>query len=124
MGRPRQAPGSPVVNKHTNPSSHSHAPIAANSLAAGRSAAASQPYGLGEGSYVATPADFPNGCLVRFDPQNRRRIATGENKLGFTVTLVLDVPLCSGCDAPLDAGVCSDCSMVFVEHLGPGRIAL
>jgi hypothetical protein len=48
-----------------------------------------------------------------FDPQNRRRIATGENKLGITVTLVLDRPLCGGCDQPLDAGVCSDCSLVF-----------
>jgi hypothetical protein len=100
------------MNKHTNPSSRSYCPVAANSLAAG-SAAASQPFDIGEGSYIATPADFPNGCLVRFDPQNRRRIATGENRLGITVTLVLDIPLCGSCDAPLDAGVCADCSLVF-----------
>ena len=32
--------------------------------------------------------------------------------------LALNVPLCSGCDQPIDAGVCHDCQIVFAEGVG------
>lgn len=73
--------------------------------------ASGQPFDLGVGAYRASEADFPNGCFVR--TVNGRRYATGENKLGITVTLVLGLPLCGGCDQPLDCGVCLDCMAVY-----------
>lgn len=77
-------------------------------------------FDVAEGAYIMTIDDFPEGCFVRV--VNGERFGTGENKLGLTVTLPLNTPLCNGCDAPLDNGVCSDCQLVFVEHLGEGRI--
>ena len=67
-------------------------------------------------TYIMSASDFPEGCFVR--TVNGRRYGTGENKLGLTVTLALDVPLCGGCDSPLDAGVCADCQIV-AGHIIP-----
>ena len=111
------------MNRHIIPAAASGLfplPTTANNLSV---EAGGQGFDIGRGAYVLTPADFPHGCLVVFDPSSRRRIATGECRRGDMVTLPLDVPLCGGCDQPLDEGVCADCRLVFVEHLGPGRIA-
>ena len=112
---------------------NAHKPIGAARLEpldpTGEAGATNLPtFDIGEGAYIATEADFPDGCFVRHDVGTGRRIATGENKLGITVTLELGVPLCSGCDQPLDNGVCSDCRMVFptprVQQVADGEAAI
>lgn len=74
-------------------------------------------FDIGEGAYRMSPADFLDGCFVRTDAHTGRRIGTGQNCNGLTITVPLDTWLCSGCDQPLDNGVCSDCQMIFVDAL-------
>lgn len=49
-------------------------------------------------SYTLTEDDVEDGC----------------NRLGMRVTAPLNVPLCKGCDAPLDEYTCPNCELVFV----------
>lgn len=35
---------------------------------------------------------------------------------------VAPTPLCDGCDEPVSDGRCDGCCVVFVEHLGDGRV--
>lgn len=67
-------------------------------------------FNLTTGAYIMREADFDDGCFVR--TVNGRRYGTGENKLGITVTLVLNEWLCGGCDRPLGFGVCFACETV------------
>lgn len=66
-----------------------------------------------EWAYRMGPDDFVDGCFAKVDVETGLVTATGQNKLGMTVTLPLNVPLCKGCDQPLDNFVCHDCSLVF-----------
>ena len=43
-------------------------------------------------------------------------LCEGRNRLGIDVShLPLNVPLCGGCDAQLDCGVCHSCEVVNVD---------
>lgn len=63
-------------------------------------------------SYIATVADFPEGCSILADGEGRE-VATGKNILGGIVTLPLDVPLCMSCDGEIEFGVCESCELYF-----------
>jgi len=82
--------------------------------------------------YTATAEDFDDGCFVRTDALTGKQLATGTNKLGLTVTLPLDVPLCKGCcQAIPSTGLCHDCEVIHLDiaeraeldprELGDGR---
>lgn len=76
-------------------------------------------------AYTLTAADFADGYFARVDALTGRVTATGIGPGGYEITVVLDEPLCVGCDAPFVGGYCAACDeqLVEVEHLGPGRIA-
>jgi hypothetical protein len=70
-------------------------------------------FDIGEGAYIMSEADFPDGCTVITDSNDGRRFGWGRNKLGIEVTVELGRWLCNTCDQALDNGVCHDCRQVF-----------
>ena len=77
-------------------------------------------------TYIIASSDlddlFPYGYGL--DERGEYPKASGRDIYNQWVTLIVDTPLCTGCDAPVD-GVCVACTVPLtdVEHLGPGRIA-
>jgi hypothetical protein len=68
-------------------------------------------------SYIMTPADFPDGCIVVTDAVSGRQRGIGRLWTGKMDTAPLGVPLCKGCDQIIVNDLCTDCQLVFTGTL-------
>ena len=62
-----------------------------------------------------TEDDCHKGMLVTDADTGCRRFHGDIGKHHVVRSILLDVPYCSGCDEPLDAGVCHGCRTVHVD---------